>query len=584
MAVTKSRSAERVVERKRAAGVDWRRRELLGMLAAGLLVAIGLGLVYRSKSAALAEVQRDLAAKKLLNLNDLTAREDLLPALSVVSDPHDREETARKIYYFAGGLGNVGGIRSAVSGEQFRALKPLFVVRTPERFRRAFFLWVAIFLAGFLAAHLWWSLRGFRGDQTLLPAALLLTGVGLILMVSLRDPVRDQLLFVGFAQGVAIGSVLLAALSGLDYERLFGKLSFVPLLASFALSALLILFGRGPGTSDAKVNLFGFQPVELIRILLVFFLAGYFATRWDVLRHARETRRRLAPLTRWFDIPPVEYTLPMLASVVLSLVFFFLQRDMGPALVFSCLFLVLYGLARGSAFVPVVGLGMVVGGFVAGYFLGVPHTVRERVSMWLSPWNNLVHGGDQLAHSLWAFSTGGIAGMGIGRGDPQLVPAGHTDLILSALGEELGFLGVAAVFALFALIVWRAFRIARLARTDYEYFLAAGLGAATVLQILLISGGALGVLPLSGVVTPFLSYGRTAMLANFVLLAILESISARGKHRGWQAEAPAPHLSRLGGKVGQTLSSVDPRATPPPPVAACSLRKAAARGRERRPV
>jgi cell division protein FtsW (lipid II flippase) len=518
--------------------VEWRRRELLGMLGAGLLVAIGLWQVYQSRSAALAEVEQGLAARKLLNLNNLTAREDLLPALSIIPDPRDREEAARKIYYFAGALGNVGGIRSAVSGEQFRALKPLFVVRTPARFRRAFFLWVAIFLAGFLAAHLWWSLRGFRGDQTLLPAALLLTGVGLILMVSLRDPVRDQLLFVGFAQGAAMGTVLLAALSGLDYERLFGRLSFVPLLASFVLSALLILLGRGPGTSDAKVNLFGFQPVEIIRILLVFFLAGYFATRWDVLRHARETRRRLAPLTRWFDIPPVEYTLPMLASVVLSLMFFFLQRDMGPALVFSCLFLVLYGLARGSAFVPVVGLGMVVGGFVVGYIVGVPHTVRERVSMWLSPWNNLVHGGDQLAHSLWAFSTGGFAGMGIGRGDPQLVPAGHTDLILSALGEELGFLGVAVVFALFALIVWRALRIARYARTDYEYFLAAGLGAATVLQILLISGGALGVLPLSGVVTPFLSYGRTAMLANFVVLAILESISARG----WQAEAPLSHV------------------------------------------
>ncbi len=186
----------------------------------------------------------------------------------------------------------------------------------------------------------------------------------------------------------------------------------------------------------------------------------------------------------------------------------------------------LYGLARGSAFVPAVGLSMVMGGFVAGYFLHVPHTVRERVSMWLSPWNNLVHGGDQLADSLWAFSTGGLSGMGIGRGDPQLIPAGHTDLILSALGEEMGFLGVAIVFALFAWIVWRSFRIARLARPHNQYILAAGVGAATVMQILLIAGGALGVMPLSGVVTPFLSYGRTAMIANFVVLAILESISA----------------------------------------------------------
>jgi len=99
--------------------------------------------------------------------------------------------------------------------------------------------------------------------------------------------------------------------------------------------------------------------------------------------------------------------------------------------------------------------------------------------MWLSPWDNRIHGGDQLAHSLWAYATGGPAGMGTGLGDPQLVPAAHTDLILSALGEEWGFAGVAAVFALYGLLVWRALRAALRARTDYEFFLAAGLAAAT---------------------------------------------------------------------------------------------------------
>ncbi len=229
----------------------------------------------------------------------------------------------------------------------------------------------------------------------------------------------------------------------------------------------------------------------------------------------------------------MEYTLPALVSVALSLIFFFLQKDMGPALVFACLFLTLYGIARGSVFVPAAGLAILGAGFAGGYLLGVPHTVGERVSMWLSPWDNLVHGGDQLAHSLWAYATGGIAGTGIGRGDPQLVPAAHTDLILSALGEQWGFLGVAAVFALYAYLVYRSLRIALRARSDYEFFLAAGMAAATALQILLIAGGSLGVLPLSGVVTPFLSYGRTAMLANFVMFGILEAISAR------QAAEPA---------------------------------------------
>src|SRR6185369_15394808 len=233
----------------------------------------------------------------------------------------------------------------------------------------------------------------------------------------------------------------------------------------------------------------------------VLFLAGYFATRWDVLRHARETRPALAKLTSRLDIPPVEYTLPVAVSV-------------GPAMVFACLFLVLYGIARGSAFVPAVGLAMLGAGFLVGYAIGVPSTVAGRVAMWLSPWDNLARGGDQVAHSLWGFATGGLTGMGIGLGDPQVVPAAHTDLILAALGEEWGFVGVAAVFALYGLVVWRAMRAALRARSDYEFFLGAGLAAATALQILLIAGGALGVVPLTGVVTPFLSYGRSSMLAN----------------------------------------------------------------------
>ncbi len=578
MAVTRSTSIDRSEARRGARGAGrafrWRSKELLALLAAGAAVGFGMHLVYRAKSQGLAGIDSGLAAKQLLNLNDLSAREDLLPALTpIFPQQAERDFAARKIYYIVGGLPNVGamarirvtadelaherglaGFRerlggresiALLTGDQFRALKPLFVVRRPEAFRRTFYRWAAIFFAGFFLAHLVWSARGRSGDQWLLPVVLALSGIGLILMVSLRDPVRDNLLFADFAQGAFAGCLIMAVAAELPYERLFGNLSFVPLLASFALSALLILFGTGPGTSDAKVNLFGFQPVEIIRILLVFFLAGYFAKRWDVLRHARETRASLAPLTRHFDIPPVEYTLPAAVCVALSIVFFFLQKDMGPALVFACLFLVLYGMARGSLFVPLVGLALVFAGFLFGYYIGVPHTVGERVSMWLSPWNNLVHGGDQLAQSLWAFATGGASGTGIGKGDPQLVPAAHTDLILSALGEEWGFAGVAAVFALYAVVVWRALSIARRARSDYEFFLASGLAAATVLQILLIAGGALGVLPLSGVVTPFLSYGRTALITNFLVIGILVGISGRADKESTRFAMPVRVMGTL---------------------------------------
>jgi cell division protein FtsW (lipid II flippase) len=542
MAVTRSRAGERAAIQQFAAPAPvWRFAELSSMLAGMILVALSLYLVYRAKTHDFPDIEKGLASKQIIDLNRLGAREDLLPALAVISDAGRREEAARRIYNLSGNLANVGAIarqRELLTGEEFRAFKPLVVVRQPPGFRRAFFLWTVVFFVAFLAAHAWLALRGFRGDQAYLPVLLALTGIGLILMISLRDPLRDNLLFVDFAQGVAGGSVLLALVSGLDFERLAGKLSFVPLLASFALSALLILFGSGPGTSDAKVNLFGFQPIEIIRLLLVFFLAGYFAERWDVLRHARERRPSVAALTRRFDIPPLEYILPAFISVGMSLLFFFLQKDLGPALVFACLFLALYGLARASAFLPSVGLAVLAAGFGVGYLIGVPHTVRERVSMWLSPWDNLVHGGDQLAHSLWAFATGGLTGMGAGLGDPQIVPAAHTDLVLSALGEEWGLLGITAVFALYGVLVLRAVRIALRARGDYEFFLAAGLAAATALEILLISGGALGLFPLSGVVTPFLSYGRSSMLANFLLAGILLSISARGTKAKRDTRAP----------------------------------------------
>ena len=563
MAVTRSRAEERIAARNVRLGARaWPLSEFLWLAAVSILIGGGLYLVYQAKSQTFSQTDQALATKQLLNLNELASRDDLLPFLNIIGDPGERQFVARRIYYVAGNLQNVGGLArlrvqeseiraqrglagfkariaqapeiegrersiALLTAEQFRLLKPQFVMRRPAAFRREFLLWSALFFCAYSVVQLWWLLRGFTGDRSLLVPIFLLTGAGLILMVSLRDPVRDSMIFIGFAQGVVGGCLLLAALSSVDFRSRLGKLSFVPLLGSFALSILLTAFGSGPGTSDAKVNLFGFQPVEVIRVLLILFLAGYFAERWDILSHARETRPRVAWLSKYVDLPPLEYTIPVIVCVGLSLLFFFLQKDLGPALVFTCLFLGLYAIARSGTAMLFTGLALLVGGFAFGYLLGVPHTVSARVNMWMSPWNNAVHGGDQVAQSLWGFATGGTFGTGLGLGDPALVPAVHTDLILSALGEEWGFLGFAAIFGVYAILLYRSFRIALHAESDYEFFLATGLTTATALQILLIGGGALGVLPLSGVVTPFLSYGRTAMLANFLVFAILLSISRR---------------------------------------------------------
>src|SRR5262249_15367813 len=148
-----------------------------------------------------------------------------------------------------------------------------------------------------------------------------------------------------------------------------------------------------------------------------------------------------------------------------------------------------------------------------------PRTVAGRVAMWLSPWDNFVHpGGDHLAQSLWTFASGGAFGSGLGLGEAALVPAIHTDLVLAAAGEDLGFAGLACILAVYALLVHRALSIARSARGDYSFFLALGLALLIGLEVALISGGILGLIPLSGVVTPFLNYGKSSMIVHFVAI------------------------------------------------------------------
>src|SRR5674536_169343 len=171
-----------------------------------------------------------------------------------------------------------------------------------------------------------------------------------------------------------------------------------------------------------------------------------------------------------------------------------------------------------------------------GYAVGYPHTVVQRVQMWWSPWDNPVRGGDQIAHALWAPATGAGTGTGIGLGDPRVVPAGHTDLILAAVGEEMGLIGLLGIFALNAVLGYRALRIALRAPGDYTLFLSLGLTLGIFLQLLLISAGLLGLMPLTGVTTPFLSYGRSSMLANFFAFGVFVAVSHR---------SPGEHLSLI---------------------------------------
>jgi cell division protein FtsW (lipid II flippase) len=547
--------------------------ELGGLLAASIVVTFG---VLITISARMARVE---GAASAVSLASLRSAADLAPALALFSSPMERDVVAAALFRRANSeprLEHVGGLASvtidadeirrnaalvrlrerlarrsdatvmpALSATDIAAIKPGIVVRTAGEFRlraaRAF----ALLLVPFWLAHFVRRWRRRDDDPVLLPVLMLLCGVGLMAMFALRDPLRDTISAATFAAGVAAGMFTLVAASEVDFESSrLRRAVILPLGAALALALLLLLFGSGPGTSGVKVNLFGAQPVEIIRLLVVFALAAYFGRRIELLRELSEppasSRRwlRFLRVPRWTDVRPV------LASMALVLLFFFFQKDLGPALVLTCVFLALYGICRGHVAFVMTGFALLVAAFGAAYFIGEPATVRQRVTIWANPWNNGVPGGNQIAHGLWALATGGIWGSGPGLGNPELIPAGHTDFVLAAVGEELGFLGIGAVLVLYSLLAWRCLRAAVRAPGDYSAFLATGIALGLVVQAIVISSGLLGLVPLSGVVTPFLSYGRSSMLANCCAVGVVLGIAQR---RGVARAHMQRPLSALGG-------------------------------------
>jgi cell division protein FtsW (lipid II flippase) len=537
---------------------------LLAMVA--LLLAAS-GRLQRSNSLA-------LSAPSVINLNSSIDAQALEPALaSIYTQEADRRLAAKALAAFiatareSGDLDHVAEILNARVTEatiertaglvEFRAalqrarqdgrdrnpsaamsvpvltsadlagIKRWVIVRTREAFARQAATWAVLYVLAFWClATLWWY-RGVRADAVLVAAAHLLTAIGFAVLLTRPDPLRDTLLFVRFAETVIVALVVLGGVSLLDFRKAaFLSFSYIPLLGALVLSVALIAFGSGPGSSRAKVNLGPVQPIEVIRLLLALFLAGYFARRWELLRQVHTHAIGRYAMPSWLRIPRVEYVLPLIAGIGAALLLFFLQRDLGPALLLACVFLSMYAVARNRVILAVTGLAILIAGFYLGYALDISSTLSGRVAMWMSPWDNAIRGGDQVAQAAWALSTGRISGTGLGFGDARYLPAGHTDLALAAVGEELGFIGLTAVAAVYALIAARGFRIALRSSTDYGFFLATAVTLFLVIPVLVMGAGILGLLPLTGVVTPFLSYGGSAMVANFAALGILTAIRA----------------------------------------------------------
>jgi cell division protein FtsW (lipid II flippase) len=276
-----------------------------------------------------------------------------------------------------------------------------------------------------------------------------------------------------------------------------------------------------------RIGGFQFQPGEFAKVLLVIFFAAYLAERKELLSIAS---RRVAGL----HVPDPKHFGPLLLMWGLSLAVMILEKDLGSSLLFFSIFLVMLYIATARVVYALIGSALFAIGAWFSY-TAFDH-VQTRVRVWLDVFDpKLVNDESyQMAQSLFALATGGLFGTGLGQGRPEIIPAAETDFVFSALGEELGLFGTAAIVVCFLLLVGRGFRTALVARDDFGRLLAAGLTAIFGIQTVIILAGVTRLLPLTGITLPFMSYGGSSLLANFVLIAILIRISHQA------ADAPPP--------------------------------------------
>lgn len=391
-----------------------------------------------------------------------------------------------------------------------------------------------VFAAFFVPVWLRQKMR-VGGDPFLIPLMLLLSGFGVVMLFCVKDPLRDPAAYVHHAQGLilALLAFLFVARIAPPARQKIRRVQYVWVLASLVLVGFLYVFGRGP--EGVKLNLFGvFQPVEAIKLMLVFFLAGYLADRAALIADASRAWIP-GPLRRWrrpdgrptiaISLPRQQDLGPVVVMFALALMLFYVVKDLGPGLLLFATFIsVLYLTTGKSSFVGIGILFMLAGGFL-GYWrhIGVFGT---RVDMWLHPFANAHPNGMQLGQAYWALASGGWEGSGLGLGMPNLIPRGQDDLAFISWTEESGLFGAWVVLVAFVCFVWRGLRIGLRASNDLDRALAFGLTALLGLQALIILCGVTGVIPLTGIALPFLSYGNSALVADAVLLGLLRAISA----------------------------------------------------------
>lgn len=363
-------------------------------------------------------------------------------------------------------------------------------------------------------------------DPYLFPIAALLAGWGLLSIWRLSE---------GFglrqAAWLVISTVVL--LAGLKFPKnldILRRYKYLFLTSGLLLTALTLVLGSNPGGAGPRLWLgccgIYLQPSEPLKLLLVVYLAAYFAGR-------NAAHARLLPLLY-----------PTLFLTGLALLILFFQRDLGTASIFIFLYAAIVYMASGRRILLLVSLTILFTTALAGYFL--VDIIQIRIDAWLDPWSDPSGRSYQIVQSILAIANGGLDGRGLGMGAPSLVPVAHSDFIFTTIGEEYGLAGGIALFILLAMLVARGFIIAIRAASNFRRLLAAGIATYFGAQSILIIGGNLRLLPLTGVTLPFVSYGGSSLLTSFLALLILMQISNEVDEEPAALPQPAPYLQTAG--------------------------------------
>ncbi len=395
---------------------------------------------------------------------------------------------------------------------------------------------LGIILALFISAHLATRWLAPDADGLLLPLAALLNGLGFVFIVRLAGERRvpddlPGLQSTWTALGIAayVGTLLLVRKTKmLDQYRY----SFAVLGIGLLMVPLIPGIGRQINGARiwASIGPINFQPGEFAKIVLAIFFASYLVEKRELLRIATI---RIGPI----HLPELRHLGPLLLAWGASIIVMVLEKDLGSSLLFFALFAVMVWVATDRIAYLISALVMFMAGAYAAW-TQFSH-VQARVDIWLDPWADPSNKGFQVLQSMFAFASGGLTGTGLGLGDPERIPEVETDFIFAAIGEELGLFGATAVLLCYLLMIGSGLRVAMRAESAFDKLLAVGLTALLGIQTFIIIGGVTRLVPLTGITLPFVSYGGSSLLANYVLLALLMRISDEtAKREKRRAEEP----------------------------------------------